>query len=101
MIKQDSVSLIHQNRVFLWIAIAAGALLFIPLIAMQFTNEVLWSLTDFIVLGFLLFGAASVFILAARRVAREHRLLIGVVCSAIFLYIWAELAVGVFTNLGS
>ncbi|MBT8101783.1 MAG: hypothetical protein KJO95_02375 [Gammaproteobacteria bacterium] len=89
-----------QNSVFVWIALATGAILLIPLIAMQFTSEVNWDETDFFIMGSLLFGMASLFVLAARTVSPRHRPFIGGMCVALFLYIWAELAVGVFTNLG-
>jgi uncharacterized BrkB/YihY/UPF0761 family membrane protein len=68
---------------------------------MQFTTEVKWDETDFIVMGSLLFGIASLYVLVVRRSSRKHRLLIGGIFIAAFLYLWAELAVGVFTNLGS
>jgi hypothetical protein len=91
----------HQNSVFGWIALATGAILLIPLIAMQFTTEVEWDETDFIAMGSLLFVLASLFVLVARRTQRKHRVVIGSMFLAAFLYIWAELAVGVLTNLGS
>lgn len=90
-----------QNSVFIWIALATGVILLIPFIAMQFTTEVKWNEIDFIVMGSLVFGTASLFVLAARRAPRKHRLFIGGMFIAAFLYLWAELAVGVFTNLGS
>ena len=92
---------VGQNSVFLWIAIATAAILLIPLVAMQFTAQVSWDMADFIVMGALLFGMASLFVVAARTTARRHRKLIGVIFVAAFLYIWAELAVGIFTNFGS
>ncbi|NND45985.1 MAG: hypothetical protein HKN58_11745 [Xanthomonadales bacterium] len=73
----------------------------IPLIAMQFTEEVAWDATDFIVMGLLLFGIGSLFVLLSRRVRRPQRFVVGIGCAVLFLYLWAELAVGVFTNLGS
>lgn len=99
--QQKTNDLMLQNNVFIWIAIATGMILLIPLIAMQFTAEVDWDETDFIVMGSLLFGFASLFVLVARRAARKRRVLIGGIFIAAFLYIWAELAVGIFTNLGS
>jgi hypothetical protein len=87
-----------KNSVFIRIALATGAILLIPLVAMQFTTEVNWDGADFIVMGSLLFGIASLFVLAARRAPRKHRLLIGGMFIAAFLYLWAELAVGVFTK---
>ena len=99
--KKKPNALMFQNSVFAWIALVTGLILLIPLIAMQFTTEVSWDETDFIVMGALLFGLASLFVLVARAVSQKHHLFIGVIFVAVFLYIWAELAVGVFTNLGS
>jgi len=92
---------LSQNSVFLWIALATAAILLIPLVAMQFTAEVRWDTTDFIVMGSLLFGLASVFVLVARPAPRKRRILIASLFVAAFLYLWAELAVGLFFNLGS
>ena len=99
--KQQTNDLISQNRIFIRIALATAALLLIPLIAMQLTTEIRWNVSDFIVMGCLLFGAASLFVLVARKLPRSRRLLVGGLILIFFLYIWAELAVGVFTNLGS
>ncbi len=93
--------LVTRNSIFIWIALATGLILLIPLIAMQFTSEVNWDETDFIVMGLLIFGAASLFVLIARKVPRKHRAAIGILCVLGFLYIWAELAVGIFTTWGS
>lgn len=93
--------LLSHNRVFAWLAVATGVLLLIPLIAMQFTAEVNWDATDFIVMGALIFGAGSLFVLIARQVREKHRLLVALLVAAAFLYVWAELAVGIFTDWGS
>ena len=98
---QKTNDVMLQNSVFIWIALATGAVLLIPLIAMQFTTEVNWDGFDFIIMGSLLFGTASLFVLVGRRAPRKRRVLIGSLFIAAFLYIWAELAVGIFTNLGS
>ena len=99
--RQRTADRLHQSSVFMWIALATGCVLLIPLIAMQFTTEVRWDETDFTVMGALVFGTASLFVLAARRAPRKYRWLVGALFIAAFLYLWAELAVGVFTNLGS
>ena len=99
--RQKSDDLMLQNSVFIRIALATGVILLIPFIAMQYTTEVKWGASDFIAMGSLLFGISSLFVLAARRAPRKRRLLIGGMFAAAFLYLWAELAVGVFTNLGS
>ncbi len=98
---QKDDSLIFRNSIFAWIAAVTAAVLLIPLVAMQFTTDVRWNETDFLVMGALLFGLGSLFVLASRRVSRKRRSLLGVGFVAAFLYVWAELAVGIFTNLGS
>ncbi len=92
---------IMRNSVFVWIALATGLILLIPWIAMRFSADVNWDKIDFIVMGFLLFSAGSMFVLVARRFPRRRRVVIGTMFVAAFLYVWAELAVGIFTNLGS
>ena len=92
---------IFQNSIFAWIALATGVILMIPLLAMRFTTEVRWDATDFIVMGSLLFGMASLFVVVARKLPQKYRLLAAGLFIVVFLYAWAELAVGIFTNLGS
>lgn len=93
--------LIMQNKIFLWIALATAAILSIPLIAMQFTNEVDWDLPDFIIMSILIFGTGFAFVHVARVTPRKYRKLIGIGFVIALLYAWTELAVGIFTNLGS
>lgn len=89
-----------NNKLFAWLAVGTVAILLVPLIAMQFTDEVMWTALDFVIMGVLIFGGGSLFIVAARRI-KKHRLMLGALFLLAFLYIWAELAVGIFTNLGS
>ena len=93
--------MLYGDRAFVWIAMATGLTLLMPLIAMQFSNEVNWSRVDFFVMGFLLFSSGSLFVLVSRRLSQKRRLVVGVGFTLTFLYVWAELAVGIFTNLGS
>lgn len=99
--KQDTHDTPFGSGIFLRIALATAAVLLIPLVAMNFTTEVRWDTMDFIVMGALLFGLASLFVLAARRVPRKHHIILAGVFVLAFLAVWAELAVGVFTTLGS
>jgi hypothetical protein len=92
---------IARNSVFAWIAFSTCLALTIPLVAMQFTAAVDWSAMDFAVMGTLLFVTGSLFVLVARRVPRKYQVAVAIAFAALFLYAWAELAVGVFTNLGS
>ena len=74
----------------------AAFLLLLPLIAMQFTNEVNWDETDFVVFGATLFGACGVYELAARMTPNfAYRAAVGVAVVAAFILIWMNLAVGI------
>jgi hypothetical protein len=98
--KSKGTDILMQNKIFLWIALAIGFILLIPLIAMQFDSGVVWSVSDFVTAGALLFGAGLLFVLVARKLPR-YRVAIAIVLAIALLYIWAELAVGIFTNWGS
>ncbi|PUB28164.1 hypothetical protein C8J95_108108 [Elizabethkingia sp. YR214] len=75
----------------------ATLLLIIPLIGMQLSKEIKWSLLDFIIAGFLLFTTAFTIDLIMRRVKIKafQFICIALVLIVLFL-IWAELAVGIF-----
>lgn len=73
------------------------AILMIPLIAMQLTNEVNWSLFDFIVAGTLLFITVSLIELVLWKVrSKPSRIILSITILAGLLLIWVELAVGIF-----
>lgn len=82
------------------IALVTALILMMPLVAMQFTSEVQWTLPDFIFMGALIFAAGIALDVAWQRAGKYKVLaVIGIVLA--FLWLWAELAVGVFTNWGS
>ena len=74
-----------------------ATILLIPLLAMQFTNEVNWSVIDFIVMGSLLFlsGLALQFV-RYRLKTRKSRIIASSAILLVLFIIWAELAVGIF-----
>lgn len=75
------------------------ALLCIPLVAMQFTHEVNWTVSDFIVMGILLSVNALVFEFILRIVKKtKHRIILCGAALLSFLLIWTELAVGIFNS---
>jgi len=86
-----------KNKKFKSILTAVVVLLLIPFVAMQFTDEVSWTIFDFIVMGFLLLSTGLLCEFAIRKVTQsKHKIAI---CAAIllaFLLVWAELAVGIF-----
>lgn len=89
--------MITQNKRLFGIMISIAILLFIPLITMQFSDEVNWKLADFVIAGVLLFGTGLICEFVMRKVKKkENRIALIVVIIALLLLIWAELAVGIF-----
>lgn len=85
-----------NKRLIIILSIVAFILL-IPLIAMQFTDEVDWSVFDFVIMGILLLGTGLMSELVFRTVSNKlNRILILLGILFIFFLIWAELAVGIF-----
>jgi hypothetical protein len=89
--------MITQNKRLIGIVLTAALLLLIPLIAMQFTNGVNWSLFDFVVAGVLLLGTGLACELVLRKVKKlQYRVILCATLLAVLFIIWAELAVGIF-----
>jgi hypothetical protein len=74
----------------------AALVLLLPLVAMQFTNEVAWGLADFAVAAVLLFGAVLLYELTAKKTAGIwYRAAAGVAVGTSLLLVWMNLAVGI------
>lgn len=74
----------------------AALILLLPLVAMKFTDEVVWDETDFIVFGTMLAAACGAFELTARMTGNNaYRAAVGVALAAAFLLVWMNLAVGI------
>ena len=77
----------------------AAALLLTPLVAMQFTSEVDWSLADFVVMGAMMLAVGIPIELAVRASdSLAYRLGAALALITGFLLIWVDLAVGVIGN---
>ena len=86
-----------KNKRLSGIVLIVVLILLIPLIAMQFTDEVNWTLSDFVVAGVLLLATGLMSEVVIRKVNKmEHRIAIYLAILVAFLLIWAELAVGIF-----
>ena len=86
-----------KNKRVTAIVIIVALLLLIPLIAMQFTNEVNWTLFDFVAAGVLLLGTGLLCELVIRKVTNiKYRIAICAVLLAALILVWLELAVGIF-----
>ncbi|MGI9427672.1 MAG: hypothetical protein ACR2NM_03360 [Bythopirellula sp.] len=87
----------HQSR--FRPALATASILLLPLLAMQFTDEVVWDLADFVVAGILLFGTGMAYELVAKRGGTTaYRAAVGLALVAALLLVWMNLAVGLIGN---
>ena len=83
------------KRLIVW-AVVTALILMIPLVKMQFSDEVNWALFDFTLMGALVFGAGLTFELIARKGATApYKLAVGLALAAIFFLVWINIAVGV------
>ena len=88
--KQKSLS-----QSILWVALITALLLCIPLVAMLFTDEVNWSVVDFIIMGILIFSTGFSYVLLTRLSSNIiYRAAVALAIGSTFLLIWVNLAVG-------
>ncbi len=79
--------------------IVVACLLLIPLVAMQFADDVVWTLSDFIAAGVLLLGAGLAYELLVRKSGDTvFRAAVGLAIGSGLFLIWANLAVGIIGN---
>jgi hypothetical protein len=92
-----SIAMILQNKRLVGILITVAIILLIPLVAMQFTDEVKWSPFDFAVMGVLLLSTGLLCEFVMKKFSSfKHRVIICGIILVALLLIWAELAVGIF-----
>lgn len=78
----------------MWLAIAI--ILAVPLVAMQFTDQVGWTVGDFVSAGVVLITAGVAFEIIARSpLRRPFKVIAAAVLGAAVLAIWAQGAVGI------
>lgn len=77
------------------LALVTGILLLIPLVAMQFSDEVVWTLSDFVIAGLLLFGTGLSYKLITWKASKiAYRIAVGFALFTGLFLIWVNLAVG-------
>lgn len=99
MATRPAFTALWRNQIMI-IAVATASVLLIPLVAMQFTDSVRWGAVDFAAAAVLLVGAGVLLSIAMRTFPRQ-RVVAGGVIVAGLVYVWAKLAVGIFTDWGS
>lgn len=81
------------------VVLPALVILSIPLIAMQFTEEVNWDLSDFIIMGIMILVLGTIIEFARIKWSNKKYLpWIITIAIAIFLFLWAEMAVGIINS---
>ncbi len=102
IMRENMTVILLQSKSIIRIALATAFILLLPLLAMQFTDEVVWDLADFAVAGVLLFGTGLAYELVARKAgAIVYRVAVGVALAAAFLLVWVNGAVGIIGNEGN
>lgn len=77
------------------VAVVATFILLLPVLAMQFTDEVDWSFFDFVVAWVLLFCTGLTYKLVAGKMGNiMYRAAVGVAVFTALLLVWTNLAVG-------
>ena len=95
IIKENTTFMIIHYKNIIRIVFLTAFILLVPLLAMQFTDEVHWNLADFAVAGALLFGAGLTYELVVKKaVGIAYRAAVGVAIAAALILVWVNLAVG-------
>ena len=82
----------NSSRNIALIALVTGLILLVP-----FIGNWPWTLSDFVIMGTLIFGTGLAYELIARKLGTTmHRAILALVLGGVFLLTWAELAVGIF-----
>ena len=86
-----------KNKRLFIILISLLLLLFTAAIAMQFTDEVNWTIFDFVVMGIILLSTGLLCEVVMKKATKtKYRIVFCVTIIMVFLLFWAELEVGIF-----
>lgn len=96
IVRENTRSIAMQHKNIIRIALVTACILLVPLVAMQFTDEVVWNAFDFVVAGALLFGTGLTYELVTRRSRKiAYRGALAVALASALFLTWANLAVGI------
>lgn len=99
ILKENMTFMKRRNKNILRIAIATAVLLLVPLAAMQLTDKVDWSVTDFAAAAALLFGTGLLYeLVAGRGGTLVYRAAVALALGTALLLVWSNLAVGIVGN---
>ena len=91
---------IAKKRLIVWVVVIT-VILMVPLVAMQFTEEINWKFIDFVIMGAVLMGIGIAYELIAKKsVKTVFRVAFGIGLIGLFLLFWVNGAVGIIGNEG-
>jgi hypothetical protein len=93
--KAEHTNILVEHKHIIGILLVTALILFVPLVAMQFTDEVVWNWFDFAAAGTLLIGTGLMIELVGRKIEYvPYRITVSAALVVGLLLIWAQLAVG-------
>ncbi len=89
------------RRKIILVALGTVLILMVPLVAMQFSDEVDWGGGDFLIMGTLVFGTGLAYLLISRMSdSVAYRAAVAIAVVAGLLLVWVNLAVGIIGEPG-
>ncbi len=86
----------NAYRSVVGLALATAIILLLIFLSMKISDEMNWSLFDFVFAGAIIFGTGLTYQLVTRRAGNmAYRFAVGVALAAAFILVWTNLAVGV------
>lgn len=96
IIRENIKFIIMRNKNIVRIALVTLAILMIPLVAMQFNKDMVWTLSDFIFAGAVIFVTGLLYELVARQSKNiTYRAAFALALGTGFLLLWINAAVGI------
>jgi hypothetical protein len=95
-VNTNNTNIIAKNKDIASVGLVTAALLMVPLVAMQYTDEVVWTSFDFVFAAVLIGGTGLAFVTVKRLTGNiAYRGAAGLALLATFLLIWINGAVGI------
>lgn len=88
----------QKHSVFWWPMWITVAVLLVVFLASLLSDQVMWSIYDFLIGGGLIFVFATIETILWNKLKSKHRLFVVLFVLLVFLILWAEMAVGLFDS---
>ena len=88
----------QKHSVFWWPMWITVAVLLVVFLASLLSEQVTWSIYDFLIGGGLIFFFVTIETILWNKLKSKHRLFVVLFVLLVFLILWAEMAVGLFDS---